>query len=428
MRILHGISLTTATTLIVYVLGFLNQSLLARLLPEEQWGDLGVWSTTIMFGALLLGEWISRGSTYLVGREQKEAACASNALAYCGLLVLVLGAFAAWRYGTAAGSTVPLTWLLVAALIVANTAQKAGLGLLLGQDRIRRYAVVPLLLVGTYLGGNILGAFAWRMDLTRVLLIWLGAMGFSALVGLAPSMRRSFRPGAVDPLLMHRTLAIGGRGAVSCVMIFLLFRSNFWLLRYFMGSESVATFKAATIFTDMMQRLPNAAGVVLLAKVVRGADNWQTLSLPVAQGVLVFSSASALALLLFGPILIKVFFPLYPEAYHTLLWMLPGLVFAGFGSVLNTKLAGQGYPAVTVWAPMLAATVSVVLSTLLIPAMGVNGAALATSASLVLWGGIVSTAYFRRTGLRWLDLLRLSELTTSIVRLRPRPFRKSKDS
>jgi Na+-driven multidrug efflux pump len=86
--------------------------------------------------------------------------------------------------------------------------------------------------------------------------------------------------------------------------------------------------------------------------------------------------------------------------------MLPGLVFSGFGSVLNTKLAGQGYPPVTLWAPGLALAANVGLNLWLIPELGLKGAALTASVTYTLWALVVTAAYLRRTGLGWTAFLR----------------------
>ena len=85
--------------------------------------------------------------------------------------------------------------------------------------------------------------------------------------------------------------------------------------------------------------------------------------------------------------------------------MLPGLVASGFGSVLNTRLAGQGYPAVTIWAPAAAVALSACLNVLWIPTMGLKGAALATSAGYILWVAIVAQRYRVEAMVSWRDFL-----------------------
>ena len=418
MNYFRGFSLTAVSTGLVYALGFLNHALLAHYLSDEDYGELAFWIATVMFGALLFGEWLNRGSVYVVGRAQVRNEVIGNTLVYglvLGFPVVVAVLLRQWG-GESISGIIPISWLLVAGLIVLNTAQKAGLGILLGGDRIKLYALVPLIFICAYAGGNLLLLLTGDLELGRVLWVWLLAMGASACVVFVSFFLDSFRFKGIDAAVFKRTMEVGGRGAISFILIFLLFRSNIWLIDHFMGKGELATFRVAINFADMMQRLPNVAGVVLLAKVVRGQDEEGGLSLSVAQGVLIFSLAAGLGLLLFGRFFIDIFFPKFPGAYIPLVWMLPGLVFAGFGSVFNTRLAGQGYPAITLWAPGAALCLNVGLNLWLIPSMGLRGAALTTSVSFTLWGLLVASYYLRRDGQGWGGFLRLRALTRTIGR------------
>ena len=110
-------------------------------------------------------------------------------------------------------------------------------------------------------------------------------------------------------------------------------------------------------------------------------------------------------LLTAGKALIAWFFPSYPESYLPLAWMLPGMVFLGLGSVCNTKLAGLGYPAVTLWAAAAAFALNLALNVYLIPALGLQGAAISTSLAYAFWALLVGTRYLRTEGLGWGALL-----------------------
>jgi O-antigen/teichoic acid export membrane protein len=168
----------------------------------------------------------------------------------------------------------------------------------------------------------------------------------------------------------------------------------------------VGVYRVAGIFAEMMQRLPNVAGAVLLPKVIQGQEGEADLSLRVARNILLFSLLCALGLAVAGKFLIALIFPKYPAAYAPLLWMLPGLVIAGFGSVFNTRLAGQGYPAITLWAPALALALNVALNLTLIPVLGLKGAALSTSLAYALWGLLTAHRCLGQLGCGWIAFLR----------------------
>ena len=115
-----------------------------------------------------------------------------------------------------------------------------------------------------------------------------------------------------------------------------------------------------------------------------------------------------------GEWLIGFFFADYPEAYALLKWMLPGLVFLGVGSVCNTKLAGEGYPAITLWAAVAAFALNMGLGSWLIPGWGLLGAAWAKSVAYAVWALLVGGYYLRHEGLDWAALLRLWDLAATL--------------
>ena len=409
MTFLRNLSINALSTGLVFGLGLINQVLLANYLGAASYGQLALWTNVALIAALVLGEWIRRGSTYIVGREEAVGAARDNALLYAVLLAAITG-LVAWVGRSALvgilGEEVLVYWPLLALLTTCIVWQRSGQAVLLGLDQVRSYALVPIVFIVCYMGGNVLLWWTKALQMPAVLCAFALAAALAALCAFALLWKYAgaFRWG--NSAVLKRTLSVGSRGTVSVVLVFLLLKSDFFLLQYFLGEAAVGTYRVAVNFADMMQRLPDVAGAVLLAKVVRSEDGAR-LSLRVARGVLVFSLGAALFLLLLGPWVIGLLFPAYPAAYAPLAWMLPGLVFLGFGSVLNTKLAGLGYPPVTQWAPALAFATNAVLNIYLIPRLGLEGAALATSLSYALWATCITWAYMRAEALGWRDLFAL---------------------
>ena len=406
MNFLRGFSLNGISTGIVFSLGLVNQWLLANHLGKAGYGQLALWTTAAVIAATLLGEWLRRGTTYVVGREDAGATARDNALlCFLALFAACLGI--AWLgAGTASRFLGPLAlswWPLLAALPALVVLQRAGQAVLLGMDRIRPYAVVPVVFIAAYLGGNAVLLSAGELSLRTALFFYAGAAGLAGMTAFAVlGSAGGFTWG--DRRLLRRTLAVGGRGAVSVVLVLLLLRGDVFLIEHFLGEASVGSYRVALNFAEMMQRVPDVAGAVLLAKVVRGEDG--QLSLRVARGILLFSLAAALGLLVAGRPLIGWLFPSYPEAYLPLAWMLPGLVFLGLGSVCNTKLAGQGYPAVTLWAGAAAFLLNIGLGLWLIPGWGLLGAAWSKSIAYTAWALLVGGRYLRGEGVGWGAFLR----------------------
>ncbi len=92
MNFLRGFSLNAFCTGFTFSLGLVNHWLLANYLGKTEYGRLTLWTNAAMIGAILLGEWLRRGSTFVVGKEGVGAQARDTALVYCLVLfVLALG-------------------------------------------------------------------------------------------------------------------------------------------------------------------------------------------------------------------------------------------------------------------------------------------------------------------------------------------------
>ncbi|MFH1569239.1 MAG: polysaccharide biosynthesis C-terminal domain-containing protein [Gemmatimonadota bacterium] len=408
MSFLRGFSSNLLGTGLVQVLGLANIALIARGLGQEGRGYLSLLATSVLLGSLVLGEWLNRGNTYVAGKEGRTGALVGNTLAFgVGVAaVSALAAEAAWRLELAPFLARP-GYLLVAGIFAATLAQKAAHAIVLGEDRLHLYAALPVLFIGCYLAGTALALRVWSAGLDGVLAAWLVAAAVS-LAATWAALGGGLRPRPRwDRGTLARTAVVGQRGGASATLVFLLFRVDVYLVGYLLGAAPLGVYAIALQLAEMMQRLPNVAGVVLLPKVLGGGDEEHGLSLQVARNVLLFSVAAALVVVTVGrPVIVWVFSAEFAGAHTPLMWMLPGLVASGIGSIYNTKLAGEAYPPVTIWAPAAALAVKVALCAALIPALGLTGAALATSAAYLVWAGTVTARYRATAGVTWGELLR----------------------
>ena len=411
MRFAREMSSNLIGTGLTFGLGTVNQVLLARALGAEGRAELGLVVTSVTFAGLLLGEWLSRGNTFVTGSEPGRGRQVSfNTVLYgTGIAALLVGAATlvskmALPFDLGVS---PALYYAVAGITALTVLQKAGQAIVLGEDRLHLYAFLPVVLIAVWLAGNGLALLVWETGLGGVLNAWLVAASVAAAASIAPVWKGRAR---FDRALFARTAAVGGRGAASYILIFLLFRSDVYLVFLLLDKASLGIYMIAVVLAEMMQRIPNIAGAVMLPKVIRGHDEGHALSLAVARRVLLYSALVGVGVVVVGqPVIEFAFSSEFSGAYEPLVWMLPGLVASGFGSVLNTRLAGQGYPPVTIWAPAIALVVNAALNLLLIPSMALRGAALATSVAYILWAAIVTQRYRCESGVRWREFLRVTD-------------------
>ncbi|MCK4417703.1 MAG: polysaccharide biosynthesis C-terminal domain-containing protein, partial [Candidatus Latescibacteria bacterium] len=112
----------------------------------------------------------------------------------------------------------------------------------------------------------------------------------------------------------------------------------------------------------------------------------------------------------------------FSGAYLPLVCMLPGVIAVASGSIINTNLWGRGYPLLTVIAPAAALSVNIGLNVLLIPAIGLVGAGLATSVAYTLWGVLIFGYFVRNSSLSFSELIwpKISDLLVFKQRIEKR--------
>ncbi|NKB69245.1 MAG: hypothetical protein GKR89_19420 [Candidatus Latescibacteria bacterium] len=372
-----------------------------------------MWTRTVLLGTLILGEWLCRGNTYIVGRRNLTSQVLHNSLLYILILGLLLIGLATGLPHILQGLKPDIhstPWVLLAILTLLSVAQAGGLGILLGQDRIRWHALAPVVFIGVYTGGNFLALVVMDTGLDGVLMAWLAATLLATALVYTALRGNGDWPVRVDLLTFRQVLQIGRPGGFSAVLVYALFTSTVFLVNWLVPDEEArGVYNMAVVLFTIIQRLPNEAGIVLLPKVLKGRDDDQLMSLRIAQATILFSLAIVLGIFVCGRFGLELAFgEKYEAAYQPLVYLLPGLVFSGFGSVLNTRLAGQGYPPVTIWMPGLGLVANVACSFWLIPKMGLPGAGLATSLAYAVWALGITAYYLKLAGLSWRVFLGLS--------------------
>jgi O-antigen/teichoic acid export membrane protein len=211
------------------------------------------------------------------------------------------------------------------------------------------------------------------------------AAGVLILAGTVRCLRReggAFRP-RWDLRVIRPTLNYGLKGYVGNLLQFFNYRLDALIVNAFVGPIGVGIYGASVTLAELLWQLPNSVGFVIFPKAA-GTDHeaMNRFTPRVFWIVLVISSMGAIVLALFGRLVIHIILSdAFLDAYVPLLALLPGVVLLGAGKVLTNDIAGRGYPHYNSIVAGFALVITVALDLLLIPRMGVVGAALASTAA-----------------------------------------------
>ncbi|MCI1965430.1 MAG: polysaccharide biosynthesis C-terminal domain-containing protein [Oscillospiraceae bacterium] len=153
------------------------------------------------------------------------------------------------------------------------------------------------------------------------------------------------------------------------------------------GVYTIADYGVYNTAVTMMQQvwvLPNSVSQVILSR-ISGMNNWNDkvrLTLLSSKVVTYLTTAGAVALYWVAKLLVPVLFPIYVGALGPLAYLLIGSVFVSYSNVLGNSIAGYGHPELNIIPTATGIALNIAASVILLPLMGTDGIALATSISM----------------------------------------------
>jgi len=246
-----------------------------------------------------------------------------------------------------------------------------------------------------------------RRGLTGAVVAWSVALAAAT----AASAFRLFHSGELRPCrldrgLLRRLLGYGFRVHPGAVLELMNYRADFLIVNAFLGPAAVGLFGAAVNLCELVYRLPEAAGIVLVPHLSRMDDRQAGSVTPqscriilvfvLVFGAILFAGARPFVLFLFGPAFL--------EAVPVLRILLPGFLAFSVWKILAADLLARGKPLRYSLTSAVAFLVLVVLDILWIPAYGIRGAALSATLGFASATAVAAALYVRAGGARWRDL------------------------
>jgi O-antigen/teichoic acid export membrane protein len=172
----------------------------------------------------------------------------------------------------------------------------------------------------------------------------------------------------------------GVKGHIANLLQFLNYRLDLFVVNYFLGPAAVGIYGVAVSLAELMWFLPDAVGFAVFPRAAAGRAEVQTAGWRFAVMSTAATAAGAMVLALSAPAIIGIIFsPAFSSAYPALLALLPGAVLMSGAKVLANEIVGRGYPQYNAIIAGIALTVTITLDLILIPRLGIVGAAIASS-------------------------------------------------
>lgn len=361
-------------------------ALVTVLVTAYELGDTGrgtfVLGTTIVGIVAAFTGGLTAAAAFQVANQRKDPGVVlfNGSLIAAGLaLVSVIAGLIGWQLAPGDWAQIaPAAGFASAAVIVISVVS----GVALGQERLVRYNValvlppflaflavlVTLFVIGNKSPAAALAAFA--VGQWSAIPLLLGAGTVQLLHGIH-----------LESFLVRRLFRFAVIAGFASVISYLNYRADTFVVEYFEGKAGVGVYSSAVLMTEAVWQFSGSLALAAYAR-VGSLDRVAAAQLTsrVMRHTMVIIAIICAALFVVAPVLVSALPSSFGGASTALRLLLPGTLLYSLGAALSGYYTYQrGAP----WAAAVIAgtglVIDIALDFALVPAMGINGAALASS-------------------------------------------------
>lgn len=206
-----------------------------------------------------------------------------------------------------------------------------------------------------------------------------------------------------------RELARHSRGAhLSNLLTFANYRFGYYAVAYLANAKALGILSVGVALAEAIWLIPRSTALIQYVSLVNAADKrGQTYAALRTSRLTLLATAAAVLALAAVPStwLAAIFGPEFGAAHGVILALAPGILINGAGMQASGHFSGIAHYRVNNRAALLGLAITVPLSLVLVPALGMVGAALGMSASYLASTIYLWWHYRRATGATWADVL-----------------------
>lgn len=235
--------------------------------------------------------------------------------------------------------------------------------------------------------------------------------GLLVALGIAAAALRPFFRNAWQILRAQAQLAptilFGIRGQAGTLASFFSYRLDVFVVNYFLDASQVGLYSLGVIISEALWQLPAIVAMALFPRTARtvdaGADDFTCMIL---RQVSFITIVAALLIALASPVAIPLIFGArFTPSIAVIWWILPGTVALSLGKVVAADLTARGLVNHLPVSAVIGLILTLVLDFLLIPRLGIQGAALASSVAYLGSGVYLLAVIQRNLKTPWKSLL-----------------------
>lgn len=390
----------TLTNLAVRSGGYIYRVVMARLLSVYEYGILNLALPLQFLVVLMASSGIAPSIAKFVAEKREEVV--GSALVYFTAIALAFSALAALFSPAIAGlfheSGVALPFALAALALPFAAAMAIFTGTMQGRKRMLSLASSLVALQGSRI---VFSTALVLVSATAAYAIAGSVLGFffALLVAFVLFIRLGVRLSAPDFGEFYRVASFSIPVTVTSIGAFALAYIDILAIGVFLSPQEVGVYSAASPTSRLALAFSSALYASVLPSVSEFQGDWgrikEVVSYSSRVSLLVLLATTALLIAFSEYIILLLFGVEYIEAVEPLRILLIGTFFLGIFTQNSAIFQGLGLPELPMKILLFSALADLTLNILLIPPLGIEGAALSTSISLA-FAGVASALLLQR--------------------------------
>ena len=401
-------ALLTAARFVTVAALFVVQVLAARVLGPEALAAAAVGQTIGMIAALVANGGLNIAAIYYLQRARDDRATlvprlSALLIAACAVSIVIVVAVGPAVVGWAVGEDDPSLVIGAAGFAAAMIAFEVAGAVLLGLGRSASFTRMELTRgIGSLLAVGVLLLGPWSTAPGFVVGLALGYALAAALGLLATGRAGVALMPRFDAQFSRAALGFGLRGQVGNVLQFLGVRLDLLIVPALVDLRAAGIYVVAVRTSDVVGQVATAASSLVFPRVAGQQDSHSTDFTERATRMTLVAVAMPAVLIAVAaePILRLLFGEVYAAGTNALVILLVAMVPLSLTRIVAADLKGRGRPGLVSWASLLSAVATVCLDLLLVPQLGIVGAAIASLLAYTIGAAAILLMYRSATAAR----------------------------
>jgi len=248
-----------------------------------------------------------------------------------------------------------------------------------------------------------------RIDVVQAVFAQIAAYALAVVVAFVVAKKNSGGISFPSGTAIYKSaISYGIKNYIGNIITFFQYRANVFLINIFLNPLAVGFYSVAAGLVEQMWIVSEAAGAMLFPRVAGESDkkNLDSFTPRVCRNVMFITLIACIFLFFIGPYLIGFFYSSsFSDSIAPFKILLAGIVAMSGWRILSSDFYGRGLPMINTYISAASVAVSIALNIVLIPQLGIIGAAWATSISYIASFLMILLVYRKISGNRIRDVL-----------------------